>query len=119
MNTGRIVKVDFSGRGVTKGEMLLTIATPAGGVSAGEIQWGYETLDKSDLIARAIRGLKHVGSFHYPTDGGCDPHPLDCSLAGRVAHVFGVGMTRATQLCRTYGEDPNFCNPREEEEITE
>ena len=57
-----------------------------------------------DLVRRAVRGLKSIGSFPPSTD----PHPLDCSLAGRVAHVFGVGMTRAIELCRACCEDPDF-----------
>lgn len=52
-----------------------------------------------DLVWRAVRGLKSIGSF---------PHPLDCTLAGRVAHVFGVGMTRAIEICREWHEDPEY-----------
>lgn len=57
-----------------------------------------------DLVRRAVRGLKSIGSFPAATD----PHPLDCSLAGRVAHVFGIGMTRAIELCRACCEDPEY-----------
>lgn len=59
-----------------------------------------------NLAFRAVSGLKHIGSFKRTC--GEDPHPLDCSLAGRVAHVFGLGMTRAIQLCREAGEDPDW-----------
>lgn len=61
-----------------------------------------------DLLERAIRGLKCIGEFHYPDTGGVDPHTLDCSLAGRVSQVFCTGMTRATELCREFGQDPDF-----------
>lgn len=57
-----------------------------------------------DLVLRAVRGLKSIGSF----PAASDPHPLDCTLAGRVSHVFGVGMTRAIELCRVCGEDPHY-----------
>jgi len=61
-----------------------------------------------ELLERAIRGLKCIGEFHYPDTGGVDPHTLDCSLAGRVSRVFCTGMTRATELCREFGQDPDF-----------
>lgn len=63
---------------------------------------------QESLIRRAIVGLKHIGTFRH--ENGDDPHPLDCSLAGRVAHVFGLGMTRACMLVRRHGEDPAFVN---------
>jgi hypothetical protein len=63
---------------------------------------------QESLIRRAIVGLKHCGDFSRTN--GSDPHPLDCSLAGRVAHVFGMGMTRACMLVRRHGEDPAFMN---------
>lgn len=64
-------------------------------------------LDKyRTLLYRAIAGLKHIGQF-TPRCGE-DPHPLDCTLAGRVSHVFGMGMTRAIEICREAGEDPEF-----------
>lgn len=59
-----------------------------------------------NLLIRAIGGLKHIGNFRY--ECGEDPHPLDCSLAGRVSHVFGTGMTRAIELCREFGQDPEY-----------
>lgn len=58
------------------------------------------------LVGRAIIGLKHIGTFSRRC--GEDPHTLDCSLAGRVSHVFGTGMTRATELCREFNQDPEF-----------
>jgi hypothetical protein len=64
-----------------------------------------------DRINRAIRGLKHCGRFHYIS--GEDPNPLDCSLAGRVAHIFGVGMTAACLMCRDAGEDPEYSEEQE------
>lgn len=63
------------------------------------------------LLKRCVSGLKHVGSFECRS--GDDPHPLDCSLAGRVSHVFGMGMTRAHELCIEFGEDPYFKNETE------
>lgn len=57
-------------------------------------------------INRAVSGLKHCGSFRRTCGEG--PHPLDCTLAGRVSHVFGVGMTSAIQMCRDAGEDPEW-----------
>lgn len=62
--------------------------------------------EKNELAFRAVRGLKHIGSFKRTC--GEDPHPLDCSLAGRVCQVFGLGMTRAIELCRAAGEDPEW-----------
>lgn len=62
--------------------------------------------DYRDLTLRAVRGLKALGSWSY-TDGS-DPHPLDCTLAGRVCHVFGVGMTRAIAICCDANEDPEY-----------
>lgn len=59
-----------------------------------------------ERINRAVRGLKRCGPFHYRL--GDEPNPLDCSLAGRVAHVFLVGMTSACQMCRDAGEDPEY-----------
>lgn len=58
------------------------------------------------LVARAIAGLKNLGPFIYRP--GDDPHALDCSLAGRVSRVFGVGMTMATALCHEFGHDPHY-----------
>jgi hypothetical protein len=59
-----------------------------------------------ELTHRAVKGLKHIGSFRRVE--GNDPHSLDCSLAGRVCHVFGVGMTRAHDICIDAGEDPDY-----------
>lgn len=59
-----------------------------------------------ELVKRAVCGLKVLGKFHY--EPGCDPHSLDCSLAGRVSRVFGTGMTRSIELCREFGCDPHF-----------
>lgn len=63
-------------------------------------------MDYQKLMRSAVRGLKHIGSFR-PAHG-CDPHPLDCSLAGRVAQVFLVGSTSAAEICRDAGEDPDY-----------
>lgn len=59
-----------------------------------------------ERVNRAVRGLKHCGPFYYRP--GDEPNSLDCSLAGRVSHVFLVGMTSAIQMCRDAGEDPNY-----------
>lgn len=62
--------------------------------------------DYEKLVKRAVQGLKRIGRFRYED---CDePHSLDCTLAGRVMRVFGIGMTRACQLCELAGEDPHF-----------
>ena len=58
------------------------------------------------LVKRAIAGLKNIGDFRDWK--GEDPHPLDCSLAGRISWVFGLGMTRSCELCHDYGENPHF-----------
>lgn len=64
-------------------------------------------LNRDDtLLRQAICGLKHIGRFSHPA--GAEPHPLDCTLAGRVSHVFGTGMTRAIELCRRFDQDPEF-----------
>jgi hypothetical protein len=62
--------------------------------------------NKKELVGRAISGLKRIGTFGYMR--GSDPHVLDCTLAGRVAYVFGVGMGRAIALCIEFGEDQEF-----------
>lgn len=54
------------------------------------------------LVNRAVGGLKHLGEFGRRDE----PHSLDCTLAGRVSKVFGTGMTRATELCVEFGQDP-------------
>ena len=66
------------------------------------------------LVARAIAGLKNLGPFHY--EPGDDPHALDCTLAGRVSRVFGLGMTLAIELCREFGQDPAYQEPHTIEE---
>ena len=64
-----------------------------------------------EALKQGIRGLKRIGKFRYSdTD---EPHNLDCSLAGRVAFVFGVGMTKAIEMCRWAGEDPHFSETAE------
>jgi len=62
--------------------------------------------DYRAMVIRAVKGLKHIGPFRYMP--GADPHPLDTTLAGRVSHVFGMGMTFASELCRAAGEDPGY-----------
>lgn len=64
------------------------------------------------LVGRAVRGLKTLGRFHYPDDGGVEPHSLDCTLAGRVSRVFCTGMTRSCELCHEFGEDPEYSEAR-------
>lgn len=63
-----------------------------------------------ERINRAVRGLKHCGPFHYRL--GDEPNRLDCSLAGRVSHVFLTGMATAIQMCRDAGEDPEHREPQ-------
>lgn len=62
-------------------------------------------MDYKKLTHAAVKGLKHIGQFVHRC--GDDPHPLDCSLAGRVSQVFLVGMTSAHAICRDAGEDPD------------
>lgn len=62
-------------------------------------------MDHAELVKRAVTGLKRLGPFHY--ESGDDPHSLDCTLAGRVSRVFCVGLTRAIEICRFSGQDPN------------
>lgn len=64
------------------------------------------TMNYENLLRRGIVGLKHIGPFRY--ENGDEPHSLDCTLAGRVAHVFGTGMTKACLLCRWAGENPDY-----------
>lgn len=79
-------------------------------VSAAESE--LETLRHNNAVLKlnidsAIRQLAHtVGPFRR--SAGKDPHPLDCTLAGRVSHVFQTGMTRSIQMCRDAGMDPNY-----------
>lgn len=68
-----------------------------------------------ELVSSAVKGLKHLGEFHYPEDEPRDPHTLDCSLAGRVSRVFCTGMTRSCDLCREFGENPEYREGRENE----
>ena len=62
--------------------------------------------DYRAMVIRAVKGLKHIGPFHHMP--GVDPHPLDTTLAGRVSHVFGMGMSFACDLCRAAGENPEY-----------
>lgn len=76
-------------------------------MAADEIDKAVNEIERLErTIGSAISGLKHIGRFHC--EPGCDPHPLDCTLAGRVSHVFGTGMTRAIELCREFGQDPEW-----------
>lgn len=77
---------------------------------------GKMMADYRGLVMRAVSQLKHIGPFrHRP---GHDPHPLDCTLAGRVSHVFGIGMSAAIGLCTTAGQDPEFQEDQDGGEIT-
>lgn len=60
-------------------------------------------------VGCAIRFLKNLGRFQRLP--ATEPDPMDCTLAGRVSHVFGIGMTYACQLCREYCEDPEYREP--------
>ena len=57
-------------------------------------------------LSNVVSNLKHIGSFAH--NCGDDPHPLDCSLGGRVSQVFGTGMTRARRICIAHGQDPDW-----------
>jgi len=76
-------------------------------------QWSQvaEKPSMPGLVKRAIVNLKHLGRFRY--EPGDDPHSLGCHLAGRVSRVFGVGMTRACEMCRDAGEDPSWDEVKE------
>ena len=69
--------------------------------------------DYRAMVIKAVKGLKYIGPFDQMP--GIDPHPLDCTLAGRVSHVFGMGMTLACELCRAAGEDPDFRDDRQDD----
>lgn len=76
----------------------------------GEIAHLTAALDASrEMVRRGVRGLKCCGPFRRLH--GEDPHPLDCTLAGRVSQVFCTGMTRATEMCVDAGEDPHWREP--------
>lgn len=80
-----------------------------GGSNAPIFRMARERIESlNGLVARAIRGLMFISEFHYDPSGDGDPHPLDCSLAGRVSFVFGTGMTRSVELCREHGFDPEW-----------
>ena len=70
-----------------------------------------------ELVKRAVIGLKRIGKFRY--ESGDDPHSLDCTLAGRVAQVFCVGMTRAIEICRLADQDPDFNETDERQRFLE
>lgn len=72
-----------------------------------------QAVDWRSFVQRAVRGLRFSTPFRH--ENGDDPHPLDCTLAGRVAFVFGVGMTRAIKLCRQCGEDPEWQPPKDDD----
>ena len=61
-----------------------------------------------ELVRRAISGLKRLGEFNYDRSEYQETHSLDCSHAGRVSRVFCTGMTRAIELCREFGFDPDY-----------
>jgi hypothetical protein len=93
-----------------KKELVVTMMTQAKKETA---------MSDSDLAIRAVRGLVRLGEFHYPEDYDGDGHCLDCSLAGRVMQVFGVGMTRATELCLAAGCDPDQREEYDQDESEE
>lgn len=76
-----------------------------------------EAIASEILLERAVKGLKYLGQFHYPDSEAADPHSLDCTLAGRVSRVFCTGMTRSIELCRRFGENPEFNEAAERKEI--
>lgn len=95
--------------GIPPGEVLVLI----GGSNAPILhKAACEIARLRELVSRAIKGLKNLGEFHYPEDQPHEPHSLDCSLAGRVSRVFCTGMTRSCNLCREFGEDPEYWERR-------
>jgi hypothetical protein len=64
-------------------------------------------MNDDKLVQRAVKSLQNLHiNFRY--ESGDDPHPLDTCLWGRVAHIFGVGSTRAIEMCRRAGVDPEY-----------
>lgn len=57
------------------------------------------------LVIQAVKGLKKLKGFRNHSD---EAHSMNCTLAGRVMQVFGVGMTRAVRLCHLAELDPDF-----------
>ena len=68
-------------------------------------------LTDDELLRRAVHGLKSIGKFSY--DEEAELHPLDCSLAGRVARVFCIGRSSAIELCLRFDEDPDYSEAAE------
>ena len=77
----------------------------------------YRMESHDDLLRRSVKGLKHLGRFHYPDTEASEPHSLDCSLAGRVSRVFCTGMTRAIELCHRFRENPEFSEAAERKQV--
>lgn len=91
--------------GIPQGEVRVLI----GGSNAPILKRAADEIVRlRELVGRAVKGLKNLGDFHYPEDEAHEPHSLDCTLAGRVSRVFCTGMTRSCDLCREFGEDPEY-----------
>lgn len=104
------------------GELMKTLGIPAdevrvliGGSNSPIFKRAADEIVRlRNLVERAVKGLKNIGQFHYPkSEAGVEPHTLDCSLAGRVSRVFCTGMTRSCELCREFGEDPDYKESRD------
>ena len=67
MATGRIVRVDFESDDCDDNEMVLHIATPQGGVTAGAVSWDM-CKDADWRVGLKVAG-KFVGHLHYERVG--------------------------------------------------
>lgn len=55
------------------------------------------------FLAAVLRNLEH----YEDTGHREEPGPLCGVLWGKVAHLFGLGSTTATAMCRSLGFDPH------------
>lgn len=108
------------------GELMKTLGIPAddvrvliGGSNSPIFKRAADEIVRlRNLVGRAVKGLKNIGEFHYHDDeSGVEPHTLDCTLAGRVSRVFCTGMTRSCELCREFGENPEYSEASERKRI--
>lgn len=57
-----------------------------------------------DIVGCVVRNAAHVDDT-TPRD---EPGPLCGPTWAKVAHLCGLGSTRAIELCREFGVDPDF-----------
>jgi len=63
---------------------------------------GVPDYESPRFIKDIVRQLQHTTDDHTRTD----PGPLSGPLWGKVSHLFYVGCTSATFICRALGFDP-------------